>query len=309
MRTKNLLMMAAVAVAMTLGSCSNNDEVEVVDVSNTPINFITSINQAQTRAGHAAGTLTGGSFGLFVTTEATTDTRFNTSNRNMTYTDGAWSAPANAAQLLWKDNSTNVNYIAYMPYNEAAYTNNTINTAYPLSTTETQTEETINAEDFLYVIGTTTGSASANGIALAFNHKLSQFKITLTKGTELAEGVTISSVKLDACCNLATTINLTDGTVATTPTDTQNSTISLLKNSETEFECILVPQTFTNKLKVVITDSNSKTYMYISNETLTFTSGKTYTLPLTVGRDKVTAGSFTAAPWGTPVNGGSLETE
>lgn len=307
MRTKNLLMMAAVATTV-LTACTSNDELEVVDVSNTPINFITSINQAQSRAGYDGTNVTTGSFGLFVTTtDDADDDRYNATNRQVSYSDSKWSIAGD--QLLWKNNTVNVSYTAYMPYSAGAISSNAINTAYPLTVETEQTDANIKAADFLYVTGSTTGSASGtNGIALAFNHKLSQFKIKLTKGTELESEVTISSVQLNKCCHVATTINLNNGTVGTA-TAPQTSTITMLKNSELEYECILVPQTFTNSLQVVITASDDKTYVYTSNETLTFTSGKTYTLPLTVGRDKVTAGTFTAATWGTPVEGGNLETE
>lgn len=302
MKIKSVLMMATVAGAMILAGCSSdNDNIQGEDVSNTPITFITDVNSVQTRAGYASGTLAEDSFGLFLTTEgATDDDRFNVSNREMTYTDGAWTAPADASQLFWKNNTATVSYIAYVPYNAAALDGTAVHTAYPLSVSAEQTDANIKAADFLYVNGTTTGAVSGtSGIALAFNHKLTQFKLALTKGTAMDADVTFTSVKLSGCCGLATTINLTDGTVATTPTDAQTSTISMLKNSDAEFECILVPQTFTSTLKVKITASNGSVYCYISNETLPFNSGNTYTLPLTVGRDKVTLGTITATSWGT----------
>ena len=40
-----------------------------------------------------------------------------------------------------------------------------------------------------------------------------------------------------------------------------------------------------------------------------FKSGYQYNIKLKVGQDKVTLGDITAASWGTPVDGGDLETE
>lgn len=302
------MMMAAIAAILVLSSCNNDQEIPVVDVSNTPINFITNINSSNTRAGHDSGTLTEGSFGLYLVTVGAdrNDPRFNTANREMTYVDGAWTSPEGATQLLWKDNNTVIAYKAYTPYIAAMPDDYRVN---PLSVPAEQTAANIKAADFLYTIGNTTGAISGTtGIALNFEHKMAQLKVTLKKGTELADALTFTKVELQECASLATTINMIDGTVAA-PTDAQTNTISMLKNSETEFECILVPQTFASNLVVKITDSNGVAYYYSNNETLPFNSGRTYTLPLTVGRDVVETGGFTANSWGDNIAGGDLGTE
>ena len=130
--------------------------------------------------------------------------------------------------------------------------------------------------------------------------------MTLTKGSELEDGVTFTSVKLSNCAT-TTTVNLTDGT---TGTATNSQTITLYAATANEqYECILVPQTFNQNLKVEITDNNGKVYTFTSNKDLTFASGEEYTLNLTVGRDKVTTGTISADPWGEEQQGGDLVTE
>lgn len=313
MRTKTIVAMAVLASVTLVGCNNDNDnELEVDRVKDTPMTFVTSVNQPATRAGYEKGELPEEAiFGLTITTPSETDKRFTQMNKKMEYATDKWIEKVEATKLLWKSSETTVTYIAYVPYSAEAVNadaDGTFKTDYPVTVPADQTTAaTIKAADFLYTTGTATGSESTTGIPLAFKHTLSQFKITLAKGSELADGVTFTTVELTSCCALAATIDLANGIL--TPAAAGNSTITLLGNAgKTAFECILVPQTFTNTLVVTITDSDDKKYVYTSNETLPFASGKTYTLPLTVGRDKVIPGTITAAPW-TETPGGDLETE
>lgn len=314
MRTKTILAMTVLA-SVTLAGCTkdNDNEMEVDRVKDTPMTFVTSVNQPATRAGYETGILpTDVTFGLTVATDGeTVDERFIQKNKMMEY-DGTsqWIEKAETTQLLWKNKETTVSYTAYMPYSkDAVNALGAFRTAYPIAIPEVQTAENIKAADFLYTKGTTTGSESAEGIPLAFKHTLSQFKITLARGSEIADGVTFDEVKLTGYLEFSTTIDLTSGTVGEGTVNLDGKTITLLDNGENTFECILVPQNFLNSNKVIITASDGKTYAYSPKEKLPFASGKTYTLPLTVGRDKVEAGTITAKPWDTNTTGGDLETE
>ena len=147
--------------------------------------------------------------------------------------------------------------------------------------TDQSTEDNVKASDLLC----TRQQPATPGTALdiTFKHALSKLNVTLKKGSELDEGVTFKSVKLSNCAT-ATTVNLTDGT---TDTATKSQTITLYAATENEqYECILVPQTFNQTLKVEITDNNGKVYTFKSDNELTFSSGKQYTLNLTVGATK-----------------------
>ena len=100
--------------------------------------------------------------------------------------------------------------------------------------------------------------------------------MTLTKGTELEDGqnLTFTSVKLSNCAT-ATTVNLTAGTAGTATNSGQTITLYATTPNE-KYECILVPQTFNQTLKVEITDNNGKVYTFKSDNELTFSSGKQY---------------------------------
>ena len=298
MKKTNIL--ATAALATLLAACSNDSDVfNTPDYADTPIGLNVNVGPMATRAGYEQGALTEGSFGLYLTTQDTEgDERYNCTNREVKY-DSGWTIQG--GQLLWKSNDATVTYYAYLPYTGTV--SDATNYAFTVQTDQS-TEDNVKASDLLC-----TGQQPATpGTALdiTFKHALSKLNVTLKKGSELDEGVTFKSVKLSNCAT-ATTVNLTDGT---TDTATKSQTITLYAATENEqYECILVPQTFNQTLKVEITDNNGKVYTFTSNKELTFASGEEYTLNLTVGRDKVTTGTISADPWGEEQQGGDLVTE
>lgn len=183
-------------------------------------------------------------------------------------------------------------------YNEDSYT-------FTVQTDQSN-ENNVKASDLLWTGGRQDATAG-KALDINFKHALSKLNVTLTKGSELEDGVTFTSVKLSNCATKIV-VNLLEGTIVETTNSGQ--TITLYATTENEqYECILVPQTFAQSLKVEITDNNGKVYTFTSNKDLTFASGEEYTLNLTVGRDKVTTGTISADPWGSEQQGGDLVTE
>lgn len=295
-------MIATAALATLLAACSNDSDVfNTPDYADTPIGLNVNVDPMATRAGYEQGALTEGSFGLYLTTQDTEgDERYNCTNREVRYESG-WTIQGE--QLLWKSNDATVTYYAYLPYTGTV--SDATNYAFTVKTDQS-TEDNVKASDLLW-----TGQQTAipgTALDITFKHALSKLNVTLKKGSELEDGqnLTFTSVKLSNCAT-ATTVNLTDGT---TDTATKSQTITLYAATENEqYECILVPQTFNQTLKVEITDNNGKVYTFTSNKDLTFASGKQYTLNLTVGRDKVTTGTISAKSWGEEQQGGDLVTE
>ena len=300
---KKINMIATAALATLLAACSNDSDVfNTPDYADTPIGLNVNVSPMATRAGYEQGALTEGSFGLYLTTQDTEgDERYNCTNREVKY-DNGWTIQGE--QLLWKSNDATVTYYAYLPYTGTV--GNAASYAFTVKTDQS-TEDNVKASDLLC-----TGQQPATpGTALdiTFKHALSKLNVTLKKGSELEDGqnLTFTSVTLSNCAT-ATTVNLTDGTTGNTTNSGQ--TITLYATTENEqYECILVPQTFAQSLKVEITDDNGKVYTFTSNKGLTFASGKQYTLNLTVGRDKVMTGTISAESWGEEQQGGDLVTE
>lgn len=299
MKKANIL--ATAALATLLAACSNDSDVlNTPDYADTPIGLNVNVGPMATRAGYEQGALTEGRFGLYLTTEGTnSDERYNCTNREVRY-DNGWTIQG--GQLLWKSNDATVTYYAYLPYTGTV--GDAANYAFTVKTDQSD-ESNVKASDLLW-----TGQQTATpGTALDINfkHALSKLNVTLKKGSELDEGVTFKSVKLSNCAT-EIVVNLLEGTFGSTTNSGQ--TITLYATTENEqYECILVPQTFAQSLKVEITDNNGKVYTFTSNEDLMFASGEEYTLNLTVGRDKVTTGTISADPWGEEQQGGDLVTE
>ena len=296
MKKANIL--ATAALATLLAACSN--VLNTPDYADTPIGLNVNVGPMATRAGYEQGALTEGSFGLYLTTEGTnSDERYNCTNREVRY-DNGWTIQG--GQLLWKSNDATVTYYAYLPYTGTV--SDAANYAFAVQTDQ-NSDSNVKASDFLCT-GTQTATAGT-ALDINFQHALSKLNVTLTKGSELEEGLIFTSVRLSNCAT-ATTVNLTDGTTGNTTNSGQTITLYAATPNE-QYECILVPQTFAQSLKVEITDNNGKVYTFTSNKDLTFASGKQYTLNLTVGRDKVTTGTISADPWGEEQQGGDLVTE
>lgn len=300
MKKANIL--ATAALATLLAACSNDSDVfNTPDYADTPIGLNVNVGPMATRAGYDNTNLTGSSFGLYLTTEGTNDdSRYNCKNLEVIYNNG-WTFKY-GEQLLWKSNDAKVTYNAYMPrthvYNEDSYT-------FTVQTDQSN-EYNVKASDLLWT-GGRQDATPGTALDINFKHALSKLKVTLTKGSELEDGVTFTSVKLSNCATKIV-VNLLAGTIVKTTNSGQ--TITLYATTENEqYECILVPQTFAQSLKVEITDNNGKVYTFTSNKDLTFASGEEYTLNLTVGRDKVTTGTISAESWGEEQQGGDLVTE
>lgn len=298
---KKTRIIATAALATLLAACSNDSDVfNTPDYTDTPIGLNVNVGPMATRAGYEQGALTEGSFGLFLTTEGTnSDSRYNCTNREVKYESG-WTIQGEP--LLWKSNEATVNYYAYLPYTGTV--GDAANYAFTVQTDQSS-DSNVKASDLLCTGGQTATAGTA--LDITFSHVLSKLNVVLTKGSELEDGLTFTSVTLSNCATTAT-VNLTAGTAGTGTNDGQTITLYAATPNE-KYECILVPQTFNKSLKVEITDNNGTEYTFKSDKELIFEGGKQYTLNLTVGRDKVTTGTISAESWGDEQEGGNLVTE
>ena len=300
MKKANIL--ATAVLATLLAACSNDSDVlNTPDYADTPIGLNVNVGPMATRAGYEQGALTEGSFGLYLTTDGTnSDERYNCTNREVIY-DNGWTNQG--GQLLWKSNDATVTYYAYLPYTGTV--GDAASYAFTVKTDQSD-ESNVKASDLLWTGGRQDATAG-KALDINFKHALSKLNVTLTKGSELEDGVTFTSVKLSNCATKIV-VNLLEGTIVETTNSGQTITLYATTANE-KYECILVPQTFAQSLKVEITDNNGKVYTFTSNKDLTFASGEQYTLNLTVGRDKVTTGTISAESWGEEQQGGDLVTE
>ncbi len=270
-------LFALAGIAMIIAACDRNDGLKVPEadsMTDTPVTVNAGVAEMMTRAGHDAGELKSGSLGLFITTaDALIDSRYNADNREVKYENNHWKIQGN--KLLWRNESSTVEYIAYHPYTATA------DQMMPTITIPVnQTAD--NVVDFLYVSGTTSGQDSPDGINLIMKHKMSKLTVTLRGGTELGDTpefkqVAIKRMKYSAPFDFMTKVwDISESDI---------SDVIMIQNSNETYEAIVIPQTM-SELVVEITTGDDRTFRYAQNN-VTFASGMAYTLDLLVGKDKV----------------------
>lgn len=303
MTMKNICISALAAIAILAAGCSNNEDDSVKpDMSGKSIAFTAGVNTLTTRAGHAAGSLNEGEFGLFLTTEGTNgDAQYNATNMKVTGATGIWTP---ATMLLWKNNSAKVSYTAYLPYTDQLENDKD----YTINLSTTQTAETMLNEDLLFAEGTDiTAADNPGGIAVKFSHKLAKLKVVLTKGSEVDANMEVTGVKVAKCLIKGSmdvkTGTLTLGTSASIG-DYANVNLCGTKTEGNAFtdtwEALIMPTIWGgNEFMVTVTvgsGDDRRVFQYQGSPWKAY-SGNEYTLPLQIGRDKVIAGEISASEW------------
>lgn len=299
MRKIQILAMAALAVIFA--GCSNNDD-EVMkpkeSLKDTPINVNVLLTDIQTRAGYD-NTNQPTKFYLSIDQA---DENYDYTNVVMKYENGSWVAYESDAEdsaqklLLWEGSTGNVTVTA------ATFSLET-SPSYSLSASADQSSDAkLKSSDHLYYYSNEV-EPSANGISISFDHIMSKLEIALKLRDEF-EGLTdpITSVMLSGTSLTATyaPANADKWSDYSTADEVINTCPLLAydKNARTAtYEVILLPQTVAANTFCVTIFIGDKSYEWTSAKEVTLASSNKYTLALTVGKDKVSGNSFTAAPW------------
>lgn len=299
MRKIQILAMAALAVIFA--GCSNNDD-EVMkpkeSLKDTPINVNVLLTDIQTRAGYDNTNQPT----LFYLSIDQAGESYDYTNVVMKYEEDKWvayeSADENAAkkQLLWEGSEGNVTVTA------ATFSLET-SPSYSLSASADQSSDAkLKSSDHLCYYSNKV-QPSASGISISFDHIMSKLEIALKLRDEF-EGLTdpITSVMLSGTSLTATyaPANADKWSDYSTADEVINTCPLLAydKNARTAtYEVILLPQTVAANTFCVTIFIGDKSYEWTSANAVTLASSNKYTLALTVGKDKVSGNSFTAAPW------------
>ena len=299
---KKIKFLAMVAIATLFAGCSNNDD-EVMkpkeSLKDTPINVNVLLTDIQTRAGYD-NTNQPTKFYLSIDQA---DENYDYTNVVMKYENGSWVAYESDAEdsaqklLLWEGSTGNVTVTA------ATFSLAT-SPSYLLSASADQSSDAkLKLSDHLYYSNNVEPSAS--GISISFDHIMSKLEIALTLRDEF-EGLTdpITSVMLSGTSLGATyspnaetkwsghSTAADDEVIKTCPS------VAYDKDARTAtYEVILLPQTVAANTFCVTIFIGDKSYEWTSANAVTLASSNKYTLALTVGKDKVSGNSFTAAPW------------
>ena len=298
---RKIQIFAMVALATIFAGCSNNDD-EVMkpkeSLKDTPINVNVLLTDIQTRAGYDNTNQPT----LFYLSIDQAGDNYDYTNVVMKYDGSKWVAYESAdesavqKQMLWEGSEGDVTVTA------ATFSLAT-SPSYSLSASADQSSDAkLKSSDHLCYYSNKV-QPSASGISISFDHIMSKLEIALTLRDEF-EGLTdpITSVMLSGTSLTATyapanadkwsDYSTADEVIKTCPlvaydTDARTAT----------YEVILLPQTVAANTFCVTIFIGDKSYEWTSANAVTLASSNKYTLALTVGKDKVSGNSFTAAPW------------
>ena len=152
-----------------------------------------------------------------------------------------------------------------------------------------------------YLVASQT-SITSNPVNICMSHALAKLVLNPTLGTEVT-GDNIATVEVQ---NMYTqgTLNVE----VNNWTNCTGTTVFTMTNNEV----LVVPMEECQSFPIVITMESGRVFsanISLANVDNKLEGGTQYTIKLQIGHDTVTIGDISAASWGTPVDGGNLETE
>ena len=298
---RKIQILAMAALAAIFAGCSNNDD-EVMkpkeSLKDTPIDVNVLLTDIQTRAGYDNTNQPT----LFYLSIDQAGDNYDYTNVVMKYDGSKWVAYESAdesavqKQMLWEGSEGDVTVTA------ATFSLAT-SPSYSLSASADQSSDAkLKLSDHLCYYSNKV-QPSASGISISFDHIMSKLEIALKLRDEF-EGLTdpITSVMLSGTSLTATyaPANADKWSDYSTADEVINTCPLLAydKNArKATYEVILLPQTVAANTFCVTIFIGDKSYEWTSANAVTLASSNKYTLALTVGKDKVSGNSFTAAPW------------
>ena len=282
MRTKFL---AFAATALMLASCSNDEVLTPQDnLKNTPIAIASAgVAELTTRAiieGQLIGRMEE-PVAMSVWVEGSAD-KYNANNVEWVHNGTDWYS--NSTVLYEGENQQKI--CALSPYVDGA-------SAEGVTITADGTTDYLVASQTLI---------TSNPINICMSHALAKLVLNPTLGTEVT-GDNIATVEVQ---NMYTqgTLNVEENNW----TSCTGTTAFTMTNNEV----LVVPMEECQSFPIVITMESGRVFsanISLANVDNKLEGGTHYTIKLQIGHDTVTIGDISAASWGTPVEGGDLETE
>ena len=315
---KNLAMLAVAALATA--ACSN-DENLVTPTDHFPadgiIRVAADVTDPQTRAGMETNNLT--MFQLRVQNPVNDTYSYNAQMKK----DGdQWVSYKNDGSekmmMLWQNKTQKVNVAAVcIPGVTLTDDNWKATGATPVNImveTDQSKADKLNKSDLLamknHEFNPATELTTGGKMKVELKHRLAKLNLTVKLGTDFnlnGIGTTnnpITEVNVNGTNTKAAWTLITDEfsglseMKSVKPLQTSYTAGNADKqNAVAKYECILLPQTINANgfaVKIVI---GGKLYTWKSGDKVTLTSNTQYNLTLTVGKDIVVIGSFTATPW------------
>lgn len=328
---KNLAMLAVAALAAA--ACSHDKNL-VAPTDHFPadgvIRVATDVTRPQTRAGMETGNLT--TFQLRVKNPVSDGYSYNALMKKEGSDWVSYNNDGTAKKvMLWQNKTQKVNVAAvYIPGVTLTDENWKTTDVVPVNikVREDQSNaDSLNESDILVMKdhevdpSSATDLTSQGKIKVELKHRLAKLNLTVNLGTQFnidgsgtatnpITAVSVEGTKTQASWSLIT--DKLEGQSEVKPIKLFEAAYAAgegkTKSAVAKYECILMPQTIASNgfmVKIVI---GGKTYTWKSSNEVTLASDTQYNLTLSVGKDVVIVGGFSATPW---TDGGSsnIETE
>ena len=293
MKTKTYLF-ALMTMALTLGSCSDNEN-GIGGETSKYITVSTSIGNMTRVATDEKGGQTfeeGDEISVYAWTGDATvapETRERVVNNAINkLTNGSW---VSTPQMLWKNNRDKHYFIGVYPISASAISD--------LSAGEYTFDETKQVESDLLVAVNKDGLSynvdEQQPVPLTFTHVMAKLVVNLTyKNQWGTEGPTVDKVAVGNAAKKATvnylTKVVTPSTVAEDKADFDMPAITANK----KYASIIIPQDGVQKITITI---GGKDFIYDNGTPFKFESGKITTVNLEVGRDEIKLGDVKIPDW------------
>ena len=323
MRFKNIFFAAAAAMALT--ACSSDDEQSFVSQfpEDGVMRFTT--NLVDPTAVTTRASITGSDVnqnGQQFLVKIVNPTSATYSYFNTVQYDGSEWTPVN--RMLWQNDQQSITVTAaykqgktFSDYDFIAGANLTV-------AADQSTEAKLKQQDLLTMPTKTIANPSIeetlmqNGkLVINFYHALTKLDVTLDLNDEFypaniqASDITEFTIKgtnagyqfkaMETANENYGTVTVTASTAADILANQYNFTAGTAesKHSTAKYEAIIVPQTIAAGQLTVSFKIGTRSFSWTNTTAYTLEQGKQYTLPLTVGKDGVTAGSraFTVSSW------------
>lgn len=300
MKTKTYLF-ALMTMALTLGSCSDNEN-GIGGETSKYITVSTSIGN-MTRVGTDANggqtfeegdeisvyAWTGDATAVPAATGRVVDNAINK------LTKGAW---ISTPQMLWKNNRDKHYFIGVYPTKAIS----------DLTAGEYAFDETKQVESDLLVAVNKDGLSynvdEQQTVPLTFTHVMAKLVVNLTyKNQWGTEGPTVDKVVVGDAAKKATVNYLTKVVTPSTVAEDKADFDMPALTANKKYASIIIPQDGVQKITVVI---GGKNFNYDNGTPFKFESGKVTTINLEVGRDIIKLGDVNISDWGStgePIKG------
>ena len=298
---KKTYLFALMAMALALGSCSDNEN-GIGGEASKYITVSTNIGSMTRVATDADGSQTfeeGDKISVYAWTgEATVapETRERVVNNAINkLTNGSW---VSTPQMLWKNNRDKHYFIGVYP----------ISAISDLAAGEYTFDETKQVESDLLVAVNKDGLSynvdEQQPVPLTFTHVMAKLVVNLTyKNQWGTEGPTVDKVAVGNAAKKATVNYLTKVVTPSAVAEDKADFDMPVLTANKQYASIIIPQDGVQKITITI---GGKDFIYDNGTPFKFESGKITIVNLEVGRDVIKLGDVNISDWGStgePIKG------